>query len=467
MTERNNVLGSPRLSLTPVEVANKPYADRRFLPVRSPWCFTAVMIWGMGQDEENARDYEAKLYVGDLEIASMAEQIPPELLSVFTDGMFRTRTLAEVTPLPGTMPGGSASEFAAPGPVIADRLDALGFTPARVRVTLDGVLDETRKMAELVHEYLPSESKTANDTKRSLLAGYTANDWIAELRAATGGSAAQSRTEPRSADWLMSLITDADRLIVLRAALLACPDHEVRLDVTWHYAGGTIETIDGLCSSALDSMHAGASGYAPVVVLAEGRTDIEFLGSGLRLLCPHLVDLIRFMDFAHRPAGGAASLVTTVKSFAAAGIANRVVALFDNDTAAADALRPWDRSGLPASIRVFQYPPLSLATDYPTLGPPPGDTKVANTDVNGLAGSIELYLGRDVLTDDDGNLRPVHWHAYIQSMRRYQGEIADKNAVQDAYRAKVRDASADRSRMAQQDWSGVSSILDMVIHAFD
>jgi len=325
--------------------------------------------WGMEDDEENPRDYEAKLYVADLEIASVAEQIPPELLSVFTDEMFRTRTRAEVTHPPKTMLDGSTSEFAALGPVIADRLDILGFTPARVRATLDGVLDETRKMAELVKEFLPDESKAAHDTKRSHLADYTANDWIAELRAATGGSAAQGRPEPGSADWLMSLITDTDRLIALRAALLACPDHEVRLDVTWHYAGGAIETIDGLCSSALDAMRAAASGHAPIVVLAEGKTDIEFLASVLRLLYPHLVDLIRFMDFGHRPTGGAAPLVATVKAFAAAGIANRVVALFDNDTAAADALRLWDRSGLPASIRVFQYPPLGLAADYPTLAP--------------------------------------------------------------------------------------------------
>jgi hypothetical protein len=413
----------------------------------------------MEHDGENPRDYEAKLYVADLEIASVAGQIPPELLSVFTDEMFRTRTGVEVTHPPKTMLDGSTSEFAAPGPVIADRLDILGFTPARIRATLDGVLDKTRKMVELINEYLPDQSEAAPD--------YTAEEWIAELRAETGGSAAQERPEPGSADWLMSLITDADRQVALRAALLAYPNHEVRLDITWHYAGGALETIEGLCSTAFDTMRAAASGHTPIVILAEGKTDIEFLASGLRLLYPHLADLIRFMDFGHRPTGGAAHLVTTVKAFAAAGIANRVVALFDNDTAAADALRLWDRSGLPASIRVFQYPPLDLAADYPTLGPPPGDTRVANTDVNGLAGSIELYLGRDVLTNDDGCLRPVHWHTYIQSMRRYQGEISNKNAVQDAYRAKVRDAEADRSRLAQQDWSGVSTILDMVLHAFD
>jgi hypothetical protein len=31
--------------------------------------------------------------------------------------------------------------------------------------------------------------------------------------------------------------------------------------------------------------------------------------------------------------------------------------------------------------------------------------------VNGLAGSIELYLGADVLTDAQGSLVPVQWIA--------------------------------------------------------
>ena len=52
-------------------------------------------------------------------------------------------------------------------------------------------------------------------------------------------------------------------------------------------------------------------------------------------------------------------------------------------------------------------------------------------------------------------------------MRQYQGEIADKGAVQDAYRAKVCLANSDRSRIAQQDWSGVRAILDLVRGAFD
>ena len=411
----------------------------------------------MTDDYDNTHDYDAKLYVGDLEIASFEERIPPELLAVFADQMYRARPLA-IPADPREWEPEFAEEFAAPGVEIADRLDILSFTAARVRQALDGVFNDARGLSDLVEMYSPDTARPRD---------YTAGEWITELRASAGRIAAPGYPEPESAVRLMTLIKDADRRVALRAVLLACPDDEVRLDVTHLHAMGALETLDGLCSSGLEAIRAAASADAPLVVLAEGSTDVEFLAAGLRLLYPHLSDLIRFLDFGQRPNGGAGALVNTVKSFAAAGITNRVVALFDNDTAAADALRPWDISGLPANTRVCQYPPLELAADYPTLGAPPAHTQVANADVNGLAGSIELYLGRDVLTDAAGNLRPVHWRTYIRSMRQYQGEIADKGAVQDAYRAKVRLANSDRSRIAQQDWSGVRAILDLVRGAFD
>jgi hypothetical protein len=86
--------------------------------------------------------------------------------------------------------------------------------------------------------------------------------------------------------------------------------------------------------------------------------------------------------------------------------------------------------------------------------------------VNGLAGSIELYLGRDVLTGPDGALRPVQWHTYIAAARQYQGEIVDRAAVHGAYRAKVEAARMDPGLMAAQDWSGMRAILDLIRGAF-
>ncbi len=323
------------------------------------------------------------------------------------------------------------------------------MTLIHVLQTIDRALDQARYLADRVHQYLPDEAMPAHDAERSLLTGLTAAEWIAELGARIPGSAPMESHRPGGADWLMSLIKDVDRRTALRAALLARPHDEVRLDVTHLWAMGALETVDKLCSRGLAEI-----------------TDIEFPEPALQLLYPHLVDLIRFMDFGQRPQGSASALVTTVKAFAAAGVANRVVALFDNDTAAADALRSWDRSMLPASIRVCQYPPLDLAADYPTLGPPPALSRAANADVNGLAGSIELYLGRDVLTSAAGRLRPVHWRAYIEGMRQYQGEVVEKDAIHHAYRAKIRAANADRSRIADQDWSGIQAILDLVIRTF-
>lgn len=417
-------------------------------------------------DDGDIHDYDAKLYVGGLEVASVGERVPPELLAVFTDEMHRTRTATGAAHPPKIEPGGIVYEFASPGPVIADRLNVLGLTPIRVLQTIDRALDEARDLADLVHQYMPDEAMPAHDAEQSLLTGLTAAEWIAQLGARITGSAPMESRRPGGANRLISLIKDVDRRTALRAALLARPQDEVRLDVTHLWTMGALETVDKLCSSGLSEMRAAASAYAPIVVLAEGKTDIEFLEPALQLLYPHLVDLIRFMDFGQRPQGSASTLVATVKAFAAAGVANRVVALFDNDTAAADALRSWDRSGLPAGIRVCQYPPLDLAADYPTLGPPPAPSRAANADVNGLAGSIELYLGRDVLTSAAGRLRPVHWRAYIEGMRQYQGEVVEKDAIHHAYRAKVRAAMADRSRIAGQDWSGIQAILDLVIRTF-
>ena len=71
----------------------------------------------------------------------------------------------------------------------------------------------------------------------------------------------------------------------------------------------------------------------------------------------------------------------------------------------------------------MRLPDLEILRDYPTLGPA-GESRM---DVNGLAASIELYLGRDVLTNPvAGHLVCVQWKGYVAGVRKYQGEILDK-----------------------------------------
>ena len=409
------------------------------------------------------------VYVGGVLVTSVKNQVWPELLCVFTDSMYRNRIAEAAEFYVDTEPGSTvtAHEFTAPAQIIADRLDVLGFTPDKVYHALDNQLDQARHRRDsLLWESADRELSARFEADRAYLGNYSARDWIADLRSAATSSAEDSMTQG-TLKWLMFHVNEEDERLILRAFLLARPDDEVRLDVTDLVAGGWLDDCQvGICASGLSAMRAVAAAHAPIVVLTEGKTDIAVLEPALRLLRPHLSDLVRFMDYGERPTGGAGPLVNTVRSFAAAGIANRVVALFDNDTAATDALRSLDRARLPDNIRVRQYPPLDLARHYPILGPPPTKAGVAYADVNGLAGSIEMYLGRDILTLQDGTLCPVQWHTYISGARQYQGEITGKQALHNAYSAKLRAAETNPSSIAEQDWSGIQAIFDVVLQAF-
>jgi hypothetical protein len=425
------------------------------------------------------------VYVGGVLVVSVKNEVYPELLSVFTDSMYRSRIAQASEFYVGTEPGDypdslydsgpvdsdttvTAHEFAAAGQIIADRLDVLGFTPDHVYHVLEARLNYARDLRDSTIVYTNSKWLAEVEAEKAYLAAYTAHNWIGEMCSAATNPVGDSRT-PGTFKWLMSQIEEEDARLALRAVLLARPDDEVRLDVTGLVAGGWLDDSPvGICASGLSAMRAIAAVHAPIVVLTEGKTDIAVLEPAFRLLRPHLSDLVRFMDYGERPTGGAGPLVNTVRSFAAAGIANRVVALFDNDTAATDALRSLDRSRLPDNIRVRQYPPLDLVTSWPTLGPPPiplGEHPVAYADVNGLAGSIELYLGLDIMRQD-GRLRPVQWRSYIPGVRQYQGEITGKQELHDAYQAKLRVAEQDPSRIAEQDWSGIEAIFDVILQAF-
>lgn len=308
------------------------------------------------------------------------------------------------------------------------------------------------------------------ECERSFRSSLTAQDWIARLASSREEDPGIFDRNIGDRRWLLSELDYWDERFALRAVLLSFPDSEVLLDVTDLEDGGWLEESrrDAMASEAAAVIAGMAGMHAPIVVLTEGRTDAEFLKAALVVLYPHLTDLIRFLDYDQKAEGGAGALVRMVRAFAAAGIANRIVAVFDNDTAAADALRVLDLSKLPNQMRVLQYPPIEIAANYPTLGPPnqyspAGSTAVA--DVNGLAGSIEVYLGRDVLTGSDGKLRPVQWKSFIVGAQRYQGEVVDKTSIHDAFRAKFKLASSRPEVISGQDWEGLRLIIDAIRNA--
>lgn len=201
-----------------------------------------------------------------------------------------------------------------------------------------------------------------------------------------------------------------------------------------------------------------------VIVLTEGVTDRRFLMRSLDLLYPHLSEYFHFFDYGgHKVGGGVGELANLVRAFAAADVKHRILALFDNDTAARSALAGLDLDSLPDSMKVLHYPDLEAARDYPTLGPS-GEVAM---NVNGLACSVELYLGDEILRNSQGSLRPIQWTGFDQKLSAYQGEILNKHTLASSFERKLEDCENDRDHVGMYDWDGMRVILAMMRSAFN
>lgn len=358
-----------------------------------------------------------------------------ELLAVFHEGMVQERDVPARKYWPGQWPildeqendepVVSVREYRVTGDRVADRLELMGFNSSTALSMLSGRFAASRALINI---------GLAASEEDALMGSLDGRAWVERLRSSPDDKPETSEISLGSRSWLLRQIHSLDILWRLRLILLAFSEAEVVLDITEILDVRGNERLPAWGSlDAAGVLKYKASAYAPTVVLTEGKTDAEFLEAALNILYPHLTDLIRFLDYERRPEGGVGALVQNIRAFSSAGIWNRIVAVFDNDTAAADAMRLVGEGSFAPGIEVMRYPHLELAEKYPTLGPPtsqsPGST-ISFTNINGLAGSIEIYLGRDILTREDGSLQPIQWTSFNQAMQQYQGIVTDKADIQ-------------------------------------
>jgi hypothetical protein len=355
-------------------------------------------------------------------------------------------------------------ELTSTASAVSERLDVLGIGMRVVTETFDKIVND--RWDFLDHFFLgltgTPEMQQSHDIERHVLETLTIGQWIGTFRQSYQMSAVAD-TLPRalySLPWLMSLWEESDIRVLIRAILAAVPEQaDVRVDVTDIVDGGYLSLDVNPHDVAMAWMADEITSGSPVIVLTEGPTDARFLESAIDVLKPHLGGYLRFPDFTQRPESNASALVRTVRTFAAAGVQNRVIAIFDNDTAGQEALRSLQINDLPKNISVMALPILPMASSYPTLGP--GGSAVM--DVNGRGASIELYLGDDVLRDDQGDLHPVRWRGFSSGIDQHQGEIEHKRAIQVAFESKTRAALISATPNEHGDWSGLLLILDSLI----
>ncbi|MGI0134115.1 MAG: hypothetical protein ACREBW_04070, partial [Candidatus Micrarchaeaceae archaeon] len=235
----------------------------------------------------------------------------------------------------------------------------------------------------------------------------------------------------------------SDLRFLIRAYLLSVAPHDlVVLDNSDMVHAGYFAADDGIVNEARQSIAAEARAVEKLLVLTEGSSDSRILQCTLEVLYPHLLEFVSFLDHGQFSlAGGTGNLMNLLRGLAGAGVSNRAVALFDNDAAGTVQCLKANAMPLPQNFRVTQLPHLQWAERYPTLGP----TGLADADINGLACSIELYLGTSALKGNTGGLMPIQWTGIERSLSRYQGELLDKRAVQDRYFELLRAGRADTS----------------------
>lgn len=202
-----------------------------------------------------------------------------------------------------------------------------------------------------------------------------------------------------------------------------------------------------------------------IIILTEGKSDIEILSRTLKLLYPHLYKYFAFMDFdGAKIAGGAGPLTGIIKSFAGVGISNKTIALFDNDTAARAATKQLNKITLPSNIKVMYLPAIERLDNYPTIGP----TGVIDMNINEMAASIEMYLGQDVLLNKISDLyHPIQWIGFDAGLSRYQGEITEKDSIQKEYKKILKICEENPLEITKYDFKDIRLVLECLFRSFN
>jgi hypothetical protein len=209
------------------------------------------------------------------------------------------------------------------------------------------------------------------------------------------------------------VLENLDPYVALRV-LAEEPRNRRRL-VVWRHAdvleGGWIEEVDITPKLSAEDRY---------LIVTEGSSDSAILRKSLGLVFPDVADFFDFIDMSeHYPFTGTGSLTNFCKGLARIGIQNKVLVVFDNDTAGREAMDSLKDVPMPQHMRLTTLPDMDRLRRFRTLGPA-GSTY---EDVNGKAASIELYLD----LRHGGHERPaVRWTSYSRRLDTYQGELVGK-----------------------------------------
>ncbi len=415
---------------------------------------------------------QVDLYINKYNVISQTSYVMPEMAMIFRENdkkVYKRKIDGEYE---------TFCEYSNTVRNIKDRLEIMGYTIDNIKNNFEkDILIDIKELEDMISDYsfdIKSDLRKVKLLKRAgFKAWQNAFKYILEnkLNISYWTESEYKKGTPELVKYMLNNIDygtlynypGGDIYSILRIFLESCDDNKiVKLDLSHLVNAGWYELNQSVCKDTIELAKKEYPIYEKIVILTEGSTDRKILESSLQILFPHLYDYYSFMNFEDSNSeGGASVLVKTIQAFAGSGITNRVVAIFDNDTAAKNAMRSLEKTKIPKNIKIIQYPDIPIAIKYPTQGA----SGLSFLNINGLAGSIEIYLGKDIL-ESNGKLTPVQWKGYDQNLKQYQGEIIEKNRIQKKYIERLKKCNTNKKLIKETDWSGLSLIWTSIFKAF-
>jgi hypothetical protein len=251
---------------------------------------------------------------------------------------------------------------------------------------------------------------------------------------------------------------DIREIIIIYAEILSGKEMIIQdlTEVTnagyYHRENNVIEDCENLL---INTTKAAQSIY----IFTEGTNDQFALKESLKILYPHLYDYFEFVNYDICKMGGGAHILTTlIKAFLGTRMLNKIIAIYDSDTAAYESIRLIEGLSMPKNIKYTTYPDYPLLNSYPSIDE---NNQICNKNIYSLGASIELYLGIDCLKDDNNNLFLAKWKSYNEKLKRYQVEIQNKSKINSNFREKIKKIQqyGDKS---DSDFSGLKLIWEHI-----
>ncbi len=261
------------------------------------------------------------------------------------------------------------------------------------------------------------------------------------------------------------LYEEFDHINTIRLILEKCPrDETLFVNIT---------EMVGWTYSSIDEMRLGEPNEK-TIVLVEGTNDKEILEFALKNIYPHLYNLYYFMDFefgnVKKRRGGVDTISNNLKAFVYSKLRARFIAIFDNDTVGTQAMKRlvYEIGDLPENFRVINYPDITRAKKYPTIGT---NGKMILDNINGRACSIELYLPEFILKKNT-IYPPIEWESRIkakigtQELQEYQGAVSSKAEIEETFKKYKKAVEKGEKEFNVSDWEYIKKLLDVIVNAF-